>query len=103
MDGGAWKTTVHGVARVGHDLVTKPPPWGEEGQDDSPHRGRGQGAWGISFRASTHVPHHELDRGEQGGKVLKSPSLFGGRWESSVTKAYNKWLWGHKAIVMPVQ
>ena len=25
-DRGAWKTTVHGVARVGHDLVTKPPP-----------------------------------------------------------------------------
>ena len=26
MDRGAWQTTVHGVARVGHDLVTKPPP-----------------------------------------------------------------------------
>ena len=26
MDRGAWWTTVHGVARVGHDLVTKPPP-----------------------------------------------------------------------------
>ena len=26
MDRGAWKATVHGVARVGHDLVTKPPP-----------------------------------------------------------------------------
>ena len=24
MDRGAWQTTVHGVARVGHDLVTKP-------------------------------------------------------------------------------
>ena len=23
MDGGAWKATVYGVARVGHDLVTK--------------------------------------------------------------------------------
>ena len=26
MDRGAWWTTVHGVTRVGHDLVTKPPP-----------------------------------------------------------------------------
>ena len=26
MDRGAWQGTVHGVARVGHDLATKPPP-----------------------------------------------------------------------------
>ena len=26
MDRGAWKATVHGVARVGHNLVTKLPP-----------------------------------------------------------------------------
>ena len=26
MDRGAWWATVHGVARVGHDLATKPPP-----------------------------------------------------------------------------
>ena len=26
MDRGAWKATVHEVARVEHDLVTKPPP-----------------------------------------------------------------------------
>ena len=25
MERGAWQATVHGVARVGHDLVTKPP------------------------------------------------------------------------------
>ena len=25
MDRGAWPATVHGVTRVGHDLVTKPP------------------------------------------------------------------------------
>ena len=25
-DRGAWQATVHGVARAGHDLVTKPPP-----------------------------------------------------------------------------
>ena len=25
-DRGAWQTTVHGVTRVGHNLVTKPPP-----------------------------------------------------------------------------
>ena len=26
IDSGAWWATVHGVARVGHDLATKPPP-----------------------------------------------------------------------------
>ena len=26
MDRGAWQATVHGVARVGHDLVITPPP-----------------------------------------------------------------------------
>ena len=26
MDGEAWQATVHGVARVGHKLATKPPP-----------------------------------------------------------------------------
>ena len=26
MDRGAWQATVHGVARVGQDLATKPPP-----------------------------------------------------------------------------
>ena len=29
MDRGAWQATVHGVARVGHDLVSPPSPtWG---------------------------------------------------------------------------
>ena len=27
MVGGAWQATVHGVARVRHNLVTKPPPY----------------------------------------------------------------------------
>ena len=26
VDRGAWRAMVHGVARVGHDLATKPPP-----------------------------------------------------------------------------
>ena len=26
MDRGAWQATEHEIARVGHDLVTKPPP-----------------------------------------------------------------------------
>ena len=26
MDRGAWRATVYGITRVGHDLVTKPPP-----------------------------------------------------------------------------
>ena len=31
MDRGAWQATVHGVARVRHDLVSKPPLAGNEG------------------------------------------------------------------------
>ena len=27
VDSGAWRATVHGVTRVRHDLVTKPPPY----------------------------------------------------------------------------
>ena len=26
MDRGVWQAVVHGVVRLGHDLVTKPPP-----------------------------------------------------------------------------
>ena len=26
MDRGAWQATVHGIARIRHNLVTKPPP-----------------------------------------------------------------------------
>ena len=26
MEGGIWRATVHGVARIGHNLATKPPP-----------------------------------------------------------------------------
>ena len=26
MDRGAWQATVNSIARVGHDLATKPPP-----------------------------------------------------------------------------
>ena len=33
MDRGTWQATVHGVARVGHDLTTKPPPVSQS--DDS--------------------------------------------------------------------
>ena len=34
MDRGAWWAAVHGVARVGHDLVTKPTPSLTLGQSD---------------------------------------------------------------------
>ena len=39
MDRGAWQATVHGVARVGHDLVTQqapPPNAGLQGDLTSP-------------------------------------------------------------------
>ena len=53
MDRGAWQVTVHGVARVGHDLVTEPPPpvcgtW-KNGADEPIHTGQEQrhrcGGW----------------------------------------------------------
>ena len=31
MDRGTWRATVHGVARVGRELETKPPPTPGEG------------------------------------------------------------------------
>ena len=33
MDRGTWQATVHGVARVRHDLATKPPPPPKGGGD----------------------------------------------------------------------
>ena len=47
MDRGAWQATVHGVTRVGQDLVTKPPL--------SPHTKMGV-RWGVSFVADFLVP-----------------------------------------------
>ena len=35
MDRGAWQATVHGVARVGQDLVTKLPPLGDSEAQES--------------------------------------------------------------------
>ena len=37
MDRGAWQATVHGVARVGHDLVTTPPPPPPKSKDKEGH------------------------------------------------------------------
>ena len=45
MDRGAWQATVHGVARVGHDLATKPPP---------PH------VWLSPFTAHLKLSHYLL-------------------------------------------
>ena len=42
MDRGIWQATVHGVARVGHDLVTELPPkgWDETGAERDVPEGR---------------------------------------------------------------
>ena len=34
MDRGAWQAAVHGVARAGHDLATKPPPYRENDEEN---------------------------------------------------------------------
>ena len=46
MDRGAWWATVHGVARVGHDLVTKAPRARRESQELS---GEEDKRWPFSF------------------------------------------------------
>ena len=43
MERGAWWATVHGVAGVGHDLVTKPPPTPNLGADGDSSVGLGSG------------------------------------------------------------
>ena len=70
MDEGAWWATVHGVARVGHDLVTKKTltPWKES--YDQPKRhikkqrhyfvNKGPSSQGYGF-SSSHVWMRELD------------------------------------------
>ena len=42
MDRGAWQATVHGVTRVGHDLVTKPPPPEKEASRKKQNQGMKQ-------------------------------------------------------------
>ena len=54
MDRGAWQATVHGVARVRHDLVTKPPPWLPKGKREGEGR--------IKSMELTHIHHYTLNR-----------------------------------------
>ena len=56
MDRGDWWATVHGVARVGHDLETKPPP------PLNNHRQLGEG---VPFA----VPVHRISNLEISGHV----------------------------------
>ena len=39
MDRGTWQATVHGVARVEHDLVTKPPPYVKKSVSEGTSKG----------------------------------------------------------------
>ena len=50
IDRGAWQATVHGVTRVGHDLVTKPPP-----------------PWWLTVRASIPKQVDKKSKGPRGG------------------------------------
>ena len=44
MDRGAWRATVRGVTRVGHDLETKPPPkWKDAAAGRKRGRKKGDG------------------------------------------------------------
>ena len=49
-DRGTWQVTVHGVTRVGHDLVTKPPPYTKESE------GPGIRMGGVSEDSSMQCP-----------------------------------------------
>ena len=39
MHRGPWRATIHGVARVGHDLVTKPPPYVKKSVSEGTSKG----------------------------------------------------------------
>ena len=47
MDRGAWRAIVHGVIRLGHDLVTKPPPTAMRVPTNNPSLMPALGAHGV--------------------------------------------------------
>ena len=61
-DRGAWQATVHGVARVGHDLVTKPPPTttSEVYADTSINHSAWDGWHGCLAREQAWVESHSI-------------------------------------------
>ena len=61
MNKGAWQATVHGVARVGHNLATKPPPPQELkpwGQSKSQVLGPGKPSIELGGRWGPMAPSH---------------------------------------------
>ena len=73
MDREAWQAIVHGVARVGHDLVTKPPPYSWQSE----------GLWLVFLHSSIALPIQAL-RGlpclESVSVVLHVRSIEGPSW-----------------------
>ena len=56
MDRGAWRATVHGFARVGHDLVTKlPSPEGLGASSCGHSHGGGPGQGGLQPSLCQHL------------------------------------------------
>ena len=60
MDRGAWQATVHGVTRVGHDLVTKPPPPPRKSRVLSMHTTPPKGWADCLSHPSGPTPQHTL-------------------------------------------
>ena len=70
MDRGTWRATVHGVARVGHDTATKPPPcifnyWKHKEHDRDLHSQR-RGLSTFNLRVGTTSVRHRHVRGRHG-------------------------------------
>ena len=64
MDRGDWQVTVHGITRVGHDLVTKPPPTLITGEGNGTplqysclENPMDKGAWSATVHEVTRVGH----------------------------------------------
>ena len=62
---GAWQATIHGVARVGHDLATKPPPPNTEQTDFHPTAA-------VSLKQETRLSNKGLEQsGDDNNKIFK--------------------------------
>ena len=62
MDRGAWQSTVHGVARVGHNLAIKPSPWTVAHQAPLSMGFPRQEYWsGLPFPSPGDIPHPRME------------------------------------------
>ena len=75
-DRGAWRATVHGVARVGHDLAPKPPPLLLLGGKTETEAGRAESGSTIAGPKGEYFPLScPLSPEDTKAELLPHPSL----------------------------